>query len=132
MAINPAWTAIRTLVAVAAEGHAADPIDGLFVQTPYPYDDDLLVSFGGCSFANAPNSGVVWIWSLHNDGTTSVKECLAQIVLAGADTGHFTPVIIRPGPALVYATIDSFNGGAVPTMSGTIRMRRISNISQKA
>lgn len=125
MAITPFWNLIRTFVGVAAEGHAAAPADGAFVQAPEDHAVDLLVSFTGGTFANAPNSGTFWIWTWLDDGTLSIKEKFAEVIVAGAESGFMMPVIIRPGPAKIAITIDSFNGGAVPTFSGSIYMRRI-------
>lgn len=125
MAISPVWKTIRTFVAVAAEGHAAAPFDAAFQTPPERHDVDLLIDFAGCTFANAPTSGTFWIWAWHNDGATSIKEKLAEVIVAGSESGFMMPVIVRNGPALIAVTLDAFNGGAVPTVSGTVSMRRL-------
>jgi hypothetical protein len=126
MAIRPLWVLIRTFVAQAAEGHAADPPAGGFVVPPEHHGVDLYVSFEDCVFAGAPNSGTFWIWALHADGALTVLEKLAEVIVAGAESGFMMPVIVRNGPALIYVTIDSFNGGQAPTVTGVVKMRRVS------
>lgn len=125
MAITPFWSLIRTFVGVAAEGHAAVPADGAFVQTPEDHSVDLLVSFTGGTFANAPTSATFWIWTWTNDGTLSIKEKFAEAIILGSESGFIMPVVIRPGPAKIAITLDSFVGGAVPTFSGSVYMRRL-------
>lgn len=125
MAITPLWTTVRTFVNVAAEGHAADPLDAAFIAPREPHDTDLLIDFSHCTFANAPNSGTFWLWSWHNDGAISIKSKFAEIIVAGSESGYMMPVVVRNGPSLITITLDAFNGGAVPTVSGTVSMRRL-------
>lgn len=127
MPIKPEWTQIRAFVAQPIEGHAADPADGVFVLPPEPINEDLHISFSGVSITDAlgnPGSGVFWIWAHHNDGVTNVKEKLAELSVAAADSGHIMPLILRPGPSKIYVTIDSTVAGGF-TVSGTVRMRRV-------
>jgi hypothetical protein len=126
--ISPEWTIIRTFVAQVAEGHAAAPADNLFVLPAEPHERDLLVSFEGVAFTGTPNSGTFWLWSLHTDQTTSVKEKLAEIIVAGTESPWMMPVTIRSGPARLYITIDAYNGGVggPSSVDGTIKCRRVS------
>ena len=134
MAIKPHWTLVRTFVAQAPEGHAALPAAAGFVAVDGPIDEDVELSFGHNAINPAALgnpiamggglSGELWVWALHDDGTITVEEVLAKIILAFADSPVFVPVIVRPGQSKIYVTWDSSNP-AGNLLAGSVHARRV-------
>jgi hypothetical protein len=139
MAIKPIWTILRIFAAQAAEGHAALPALANFVPIPGPPEEDVIISFGAfqtppavppvpataLSMAGAGVvSGEIWIWAYHNDLATCIEEPIAKIVLAASDSPCYTPVVIRPGNALLYVTWD-VSTPAGGTVTGRVHARRV-------
>ena len=76
----------------------------------------------GASLVGSPGSVTLGIWRL-SDGSV---DKLGTMTIAAGDIATPIPSIFECYDPAVYVTVESFSGGTVPTMSGTIEARAVS------
>lgn len=112
------WQTIRTLTTQGAEAGApgAGAFTALDLMQPY-----LEIGFDSLAFAGAPSSVTLGIWR-SADGRI---DKLGTMTIASADIGNPAPAIFDALADAIHVRVESFVGGAGPTLSGSVRARGV-------
>lgn len=110
-----AWTTIRTLAAQAAEAAPTTTID-IDVATPR-----VEFRVQGGSIAGAPTSVTFAVWR----GFGGRIDKLGTFTVALADIATVVPQLFELNAHACAITVESFAGGATPTVTATIEARGV-------
>ena len=115
-----AWQTVRSLSGATAD---ATPTTGsAFVAIGISPTPRVEVRVRGGSLANSPTSVTLGVWRLSGGAV----DKLGTITIASGDIATPVPQLFEVYDPSVYVTVDSFSGGASPTMTATIEARAVS------
>lgn len=113
--MDQAWTIVRDLVAVAAEGTgAATEVVGLGDGGPR-----VEIRLRDGSLSGAPDSVTLGVWR----GSDGAIDKLGTFTIAAADIATPLPVLLPFGAGFVWVAVESFVAGTAPKLTAIVEAR---------
>lgn len=113
-----AWVTVRALTGATAESVPTTSTEFVFLGQESPRVE---VRVHDASLANAPASVTLAVWR----ESGGVVDKLGTITIAAADIAQPIPQLFEVYESNLYVTVESFSGGASPTLTATIEARAV-------
>lgn len=114
-----AWVTVRTLTGATAD--TTPTTSAAFVDVAAQPVPRVEVRVRSGSLANSPASVTLGIWRKSGGAV----DKLGTITIASGDIATPVPQLFEIYDPSVYVTVESFSGGASPTLTATIEARAV-------